>query len=191
MAYPMHIRGNRLIAPTFSAKKKPLVRSKFGCAQKKFLYASFAVGKTIAEEDDIASQSWVLRNRMVRLGIKSVVDAIVGTRACIHVALSGFWSAAVRYDCIVAGDGRAEGITGISLNAAQRCGSIDVPEDDCAIRLEFENAAFEEIVIHPESAVFNYNVCFGCQVKHCINFYCWLINDCIYVREVALIVMLL
>ena len=56
--------------------------------------------------------------------------------------MSGLWSAAVRYDCIVAGDGRAEGITRISLNAAQRCGSIDVPEDDCAIRLEFENAAF-------------------------------------------------
>src|SRR5881628_2873376 len=136
MTDPTYIRRHRLIAPTFPAKKKLRVRSKFRCAQEKFVYASFAVGKTIAKEDDIASEGWVLRNRIVRLGIKSVVDAIVGTRACIHVALSGFWSAAVRKNCIVLRDGRAKGIAGISLNAAQRCGGIHIPEDDRAIWLQ-------------------------------------------------------
>ena len=191
MTDPTHIGWHWFIGPTFSAKKKPLVMSKLCCAQEEFLHASFAIGKTIAEERDIAGKARVVRYWIMGFGIESVVDVIVGARSCVHVTFFGFWTAAVGKDRIVAGNSGAKGITLVSMNAAQRCGGIHVPEDDCAIWLQLQNAAFEEIVINTEPAVLNDNVCFGCQVEHRVDVYRRSINEGIYIGEVVIVVMLL
>jgi hypothetical protein len=94
-------------------------------------------------------------------------------------------------DGVVLADALPERIVRVTVDTADCCGSIHVPEDDGFGSFEFEHGTFQQFVIHAEAAVFDYNVGMAGIVKHSGYIDAGTVHDGTDIGVVMLIAMLL
>src|SRR5215217_6966833 len=97
----IHVRGHKLIRPTTAAEHEAMIWKSFRYFKEEPVDARLPIRQTICEQAEIARESILRRNRMMRIGIECVVDRHTGTRAQRLVTLHDRFATAICQNQIV------------------------------------------------------------------------------------------
>src|SRR6202011_4881548 len=135
-------------------------------AEEEFAHARLAVRQAIAKKAQQTRESSVTLRRIVRVGIERVVDRYASPRAVRYILIDHRFAAAVGKHHVIAGNQLQEGIQWVAGDPLQRCGCIDVPENDAVSRPALQQQlSLEKLIVDPYSACLDENVRCACGLQ--------------------------
>src|SRR3982751_1612219 len=103
-------------------------RQPFRSFEKKFFYSSFAIRQTVREQREMARESQISVDAIMRVRIERVVNRNTLSRAQLLITLDHRLAASVREDEIVKWYQVTEAVIRIAVDAIKRRRSINIPK---------------------------------------------------------------
>src|SRR6185437_6205106 len=136
------------VAPSIASQEKLTVRRELSGAQEQLTDALLAVRQAVSHKCHVAGERRVRRHGMMCVRVEPVVDAVVCACAEAQVSIAAHRTTAIGEDGVVARDIAMERIFGVLAQAADRGGSINIPEDDDRTAGQLWYALLEQRIFH-------------------------------------------